>query len=130
MINEPTRVTSTSESLIDLCSTSSPDNISVYGVIRSGSNDYDIIYILRKLGHFRTNRHKFIQKRCLKNFNQELFINDLKDAHWDVDKVENPNVQWEIGKTLYVSIVDKHSPLKRTRIRKKKSPWLTKDLVN
>ena len=85
LIIEPTSVTSNSESLIDLCLSSSPGNISVYGVIRSGLSDHDIVYMVRKLNHFRTNRHKFIPKRCLKNLNQELFINDLKDAHWDVD---------------------------------------------
>ena len=68
--------------------------------------------MVRKLNHFRTNRHEFIQKRCLKNCNQKLFINDLKDAHLDF------------------TIVDKRTPLKRTRVRKKKSPWSTKDLVN
>ena len=94
-MNEPTRVTSSSESLIDLCLTSAPDNISAQGVIRSGLSDHDIVYMVRKLNHFRTNRHKFIQKRCLKNFNEGLFINDLKDVHWDFDQIENPNDQWD-----------------------------------
>lgn len=129
LINEPTRVTSNSESLIDLCLTSALDNISAQGVIRTGLSDHDIVYMVRKLNHFRTNRHKFILKRCFNNFNQELFINDLKDAHWDFDQVD-PNDQWEKWKALYISIVDKHAPLKRTRVKKKKSPWLTKDLVN
>ena len=86
--------------------------------------------MVTKLNNFRTNRYTFIQKKYLKNFYEELFINDLKDGHWDFDQVENPNDQSEKWKALYVTIVDKHAPLKRARVKKKNSPWLTKDLVN
>ena len=31
---------------------------------------------------------------------------------------------------LFTAVVDKHAPLKRARIRKKRSPWLTSDIVS
>ena len=86
--------------------------------------------MVRKLNHFHTNRHRVIQKRCLKHFNQELFINDLGKVPWDSIQDENPNHQWEKWKALFTAVVDKHAPLKRARIRNKRSPWLTSDIAS
>ena len=67
----------------------------------TGIRDHDNIYMVRKLNHFRTNRHRVIQKRCLKHFNQELFKNDLGNVPWDGIQNENPNHQWEKWKALF-----------------------------
>ena len=90
-INEPTRVTSHSETLLDLCMTTTPDKISQSGVVRCGISDHDIVYMVRKLNHFRVNRHRIVQKRCLKHFNQEHFIEDLRNVPWDNIQDVNPN---------------------------------------
>ena len=62
---------------MDLCLTTAPDNISVQGVIRTGLSDHDIIYMVRNLNHFQTNRHKVIQKRCLKHFGSLYIFADV-----------------------------------------------------
>ena len=36
---------------------------------------------------------------------------------------------WNAWKTLFMEIVDKHSPFKTKRISKKHSPWITYDLM-
>ena len=66
--------------MLDLCLTTTPEIVSASGVIRSGISDHDIAYMVRKLNHFRINRHRTTQKRCLKHFKQELFINDLESV--------------------------------------------------
>ena len=119
VIDEPTRVTLHSETLIDLCLTTAPENISLHGVIRSGLSDHDIIFMVRKLNHFRTYRHKVIHKRCLKHFNQEHFICDLRNVPWDQTLNKDPNQIWERWKNLFLTVVEKHAPLKRIRKRKK-----------
>ena len=129
MINEPTRVTLHTETLIDLCLTTVPENISLRGVSRTGISDHDIIYIVRKLNHFRTNRHYVVEKRYFKHFKQESFESDLKNVPWDGIQDKDPNRQWEMWKSLFIAVVDKHAPLKRTRMRKKRSPWLTSQLI-
>ena len=66
----------------------------------------------------------------MKHFNQECFINDLEKVPWDSIQDVNPNHQWEKWKELFVSVVDKHAPLKRSRIRNKRSPWLLSDIIS
>ena len=53
LITEPTRVTQYSSTLIDLCLTNSPDKVSKSGVIDIGISDYSVIYLTRKVAHFR-----------------------------------------------------------------------------
>ena len=129
VINEPTRVTQHSETLLDLCLTTTPEKISCSGVIRSGKSDHDIVFMVRKLNSFRIKRHRTIQKRCLKHFKRELFIKDLENIPWEDIKNANPNREWENWKALFLSIVDKHAPLKKRRVRNKRSPWLTRGIV-
>ena len=130
VINEPTRVTQHSETLLDLCLTTTPEKISCSGVIRSGKSDHDIVFMVRKLNSFRIKRHRTIQKRCLKHFKRELFIKDLENIPWEDIKNANPNREWENWKALFLSIVDKHAPLKERRARNKRSPWLTRDIIS
>ena len=129
VINEPTRVTQHSKTLLDLCLTTTPEKVSASGVIRSGISDHDIVYMVRKLNHFRINRHRTTQKRCLKHFKHELFINDLESVSWENIADSNPNRRWEKWKAVFLNIVDKHAPLKQSRLRNRRSPWLTRDIV-
>ena len=60
LINVPTRIMLHSEILIDLCLSTAPEKISVHGAICTGLSDHDIIYVVRKLNHFRAERHRVI----------------------------------------------------------------------
>ena len=78
LITEPTRVTQYSSTLIDLCLTNSPDKISKSGVINIGMSDHSAIYLTRKVAHLRSNMHKTVEVRQLKNFNEAEFLRDLR----------------------------------------------------
>ena len=130
MITEPTRVTPHSETLLDLCMTTTPEKISQCGVIRCGISDHDIVSMVRKLNHFRINRHRTVQKRCLNHFNQEHFIMDLKNVPWDNIQNASPNHTWEQWKSSFLGVVEKHAPMKKTRLRNNRSPWLSKGIIN
>ena len=41
----------------------------------------------------------------------------------------DPNEMWDLWKQLLMSSIDKHAPVKHKRIGKKKSPWITSDLL-
>ena len=86
--------------------------------------------MVRKLNHFRINRHRTTQKRCLKHFKHGLFINDLESVSWENIADSNPNRRWEKWKAVFLNIVDKHAPLKQSRLRNRRSPWLTRDIVS
>ena len=50
LINEPTRVTTTSTTLIDLFFTNKQQNIMQSGVVHIGISDHSLIYAVRKFG--------------------------------------------------------------------------------
>ena len=73
LITEPTRVTQYSRTLIDLCLTNSPDKICNSGVVNNGISDHCVIFLTRKISHFRSFVHKTAEVRQLKNFNENEF---------------------------------------------------------
>ena len=130
MINEPTRVTETSKTLIDLCLTNCPEKISKSGVIHLGISDHSLIFATRKISYTKSGVHKTVEARQLKNFNNEQFLHDLKLINWDVSCYTNPNEMWHAWKNNLMTVIDKHAPVKSKRIRNKNSPWITKDLIS
>ena len=59
-----------------------------------------------------------------------LSLNPGSAPAWDSIQDVNPNHQWDKWKDMFVSVVDKHAPLKRSRIRNKRSPWLSSDIIS
>ena len=53
LINEPTRITATSSTLIDLCLTNTPTNIVKSGVIHVSISDHSLVYMIRKANYIR-----------------------------------------------------------------------------
>ena len=75
IINDPTRIT---ESLLDVCITSSPEKIISSGVIHLGISDHSLIYTVRKLNYVpKIGARNLIEYRNFKHFNAESFLNDL-----------------------------------------------------
>ena len=58
LIESPTRITSTSSSLIDHILTNAIDKISNSGIINIGVSDHQLIFFTRKLNREKSNTHK------------------------------------------------------------------------
>ena len=130
LITEPTRVTQYSSTLIDLCLTNSPDKISKSGVINIGISDHSAVYLTRKIAHLRFNMHKSVEVRQLKNFNEAEFLRDLRIFDWNrVTTHNNPNEMWDFWKHLLASVIDKNAPFRTKRVKNKRSPWITNELL-
>jgi hypothetical protein len=124
-ITEPTRVTSTSQSLLDLCITNTPDKIKVSAVLSLGISDHSLIYSVRKSTWQRQFANSLTRKRHFKHFNDNEFLNDLNEVDWnEISSSDDPNVMWSMWLTNFTKIL-KHAPFKKKRIGKKKSPWIT-----
>ena len=131
LITQPTRVTQYSSTLIDLCLTNFPQNISKSGVINIGISDHPAIYLTRKVDHLRANVHKTVEVRQLKTFNEDEFLRDLCMIDWKrVTTHNNLNEMCDSWKHLFSSVIDKHAPLrKKKRVKNKRSPWITNELL-
>ena len=41
----------------------------------------------------------------------------------------NPNEMWDVWKHLLTCVIDKHAPLRTKRVKNKRSPWITNELL-
>ena len=130
LIREPTRITSSSSTLIDLIFTNCPDKLVCSGVFHVGISDPTLVYVYRKLCIDRSGSgHKTVSYRKLKNFRSESFRNDIASQSWDdLLMFEDPNDMWLAWKTLFLSVVDKHAPIRTKRVRSSKCAWVTPQL--
>ncbi|XP_032237174.1 uncharacterized protein LOC116618025 [Nematostella vectensis] len=136
LINEPTRITIDSKSLIDHFVTSSPDKINSSGVIHIGPSDHSLIYGIRKINPYRCARDKAktIEIRNFKHFDQQKFVKDLLTQSWEqIVLCHDTNEMWAHWKDLFLNVLDRHAPVQSKRKKAFNVPWLTreiKDLIN
>ena len=128
LINEPTRVTRTSATMIDLFFTNKPENILQSGVIHLGISDHSLIYAVRKVNSPKC-RERLKLVRNFKNFNATDFVWDISQISWEsVVLHNNPNVCWKIWQSLFIEVLDRHAPLRNIRIRATSLPWITQKI--
>jgi len=101
LISEPTTITPTSRTLIDLCITSSPEKISSSGVVHLAISDHSLVFMTLKICYERTGIHRTIESRILKNFNHHHFLNDVAQQPWNrVFSETNPETMQDVWKKI------------------------------
>jgi len=129
MIDQPTRVTATSRTLIDLFITSDKNKIASCGVYPLTISDHYLIYATRKSIKLGKGEPKVIQTRNLKNFSEDKFIGNIQNATWPVtENFLSVEEAWTAWKNVFTEILEKHAPTRRFRIRSKQSPWINNNL--
>ncbi|CAH3180943.1 unnamed protein product, partial [Porites lobata] len=64
-----------------------------------------------------------------RKFNRINFRNDIASHCWDhIYNSTDPNQMWLQWKCSFLSIVNKHAPLRTMRVRTRSSPWITSEL--
>lgn len=133
LVNEPTRVTSTSKTLIDHIYTNTKENILEVMVPKIGLSDHFPIFLTRKVNGKSTknNAHKSIIYRSFQNFDTFKFLEDLEQIPWNTVHIfENIDDVLDAWTDLFISIVDKHAPLKTHRIKKDHQPgWISPEIL-
>ena len=80
--------------------------------------------------NYDRNGSRTIEMRQFKNFQKDKFLNDLeKMPRRNVSSHSDPNDLWQEWKNLFVSCMDKHARIKSKRIRNKRNPWITSELL-
>ena len=125
IINEPTRVTETTSSLIDVILTNTPENISTSGVLHIGVSDHSLVYTIRKF-KLSTFRPTVKEVRDFKHFSDSQFRSDLSQVQWDsILRYDDPNTCWIVWKSIFHEILNKHAPLRHRRTKANPVPWIT-----
>ena len=122
LINEPTRVTDTTFTLIDLIYTNHPDKVVCSGVCLVSISDHSLVFAYRTTGAV-SKRHNTINYRSFKNFNRDHFCSDIASQNWDVlDNFQDPNDMWREWKIKFLNVVNTHASLRTKWVRSKRSP--------
>ena len=133
LINNPTRITSTSSTLIDhiyvnnasLINKSTQPNLSI--------SDHGVISCERyvKRQKQKPNIHSEITFRSFKHFNTNAFLIDLSMVPFDhVYCHTDPNEALSLWYNLYLPVLNKHAPMKTKRIKHTRlPPWLNNEII-
>ena len=129
LITEPTRITESSSTLIDVIYKNYIDRVACSGVCHIGINDHSLIYIYRILYLAVFSKgNSTISYRNFQNFNRESFRNDIAKQHWSCNGCKDPNILWTNWKTKFWDIVNIHAPLRTRLARTNKAPWINSQL--
>ena len=91
VINEPTRITETTSTLIDLILTNKREYISSAGVLHLCISDHSLVYAIRKFDSPK-DRQIIKEIRDFKHFSELHFRADLMQAPWDMIHYDDPNI--------------------------------------
>ena len=128
LVNEPTRVTNASQTIIDHIYTNTEENIQRVHVERLCLSDHYAVFCNRKTqSNISKNIHQTITHRSFKNFEENRFLNDLNSVPWEIiEQFDEVDDMVSIWSTLLLEVLDRHAPIKSHRIKKKYQPdWLT-----
>ena len=82
VITEPTRITPSTSTLIDLALTNNPEKVVRSGVVRVVCVVHDLIYAYRRISVSPNVGHKFVSFRQLKKIYPNKFKADLEKVPW------------------------------------------------
>ena len=125
IIQEPTRITSSTSSLLDHILANAGWKISQKGVIDVGLSDHQLIYCTRKILRTKANMHNQIRVRSLKKYTPELLIKELIKINFpNYNIFSNINIAYLDLVEKILSMVDKIAPFKDLRIKNNTQDWL------
>ena len=129
-IKSATRVTCDSETLIDHIYISNNIEPVVSGVLTlSLSDHYAVFSILTTKKDIVSS--KLIRKRNYNKFKLEDFLNDIVSSNTfqHFIYIDDVNQAWDHFKHEFLSICDKHAPIRNFRVKTASNPWITKDIL-
>ena len=125
--NEPTQITPTTSTLIDLIFTNRPENVYCSGVPHVAISDHSLVYVYRIISIPSFSKGvNLITYKQFKHFNCVNFYADILEQPWDVIKQwYDPNEMWKRWKELFLNVCEKRAQMKTKRTRNSKSSWIT-----
>ena len=130
MIKEPTRVTNTSTTLIDVIFTSKTRSFLSSGVYDIGISDHCLVYAVMR-SHCPKLCMKTENKRSFKHFDQDIFSRDVSQIPFHVAYVfeDVDDVAWAWEK-MFTDLLDEHAPVKKKLIKREHVPFMTTELLD
>ena len=128
LIDQPTRVTETSATLIDHIWTSNEELVN-YCTLLPGLSDHHICSAGMKL-YTKNKKLDEFTTRSFRGLNKEHFHSDLQEVDWAfIDELEDINLIWEQWHSNFLQILDHHAPMKKFKRNKNDSPWMNSQIL-
>ena len=130
IIDEPTRVTLTSSTLIDHLATTSIDNILESGVHKVSLSDHYMVFCKHKLNAAVGGGQKLVKSRNMKNCNEGSFLADISHFYWDelVNRTDETNKIVNDWSSMFSAVIEKHAPIIAMRVSDTNSSWVNSEL--
>ena len=128
----PTRISSSSETLIDHLFSNKPNNISAVSVPTYAISDHYSICLTHKLHNdSESSKEKIIYYRSTKHFDSNLFIQELEDQPWSlIDVFDDPNDALIVWIDIFTAVLDQHAPKHSKRVKRINQPdWINADIL-
>ena len=122
-------MTKNSTSLLDHVLTNSADRVSQFGVVETGLSDHQLTYCTRKITRTKSNVHKYIKTRSLKNYSQTLFLDKLKKTNFrDYSNFKDINDAYSDFTGNVTSVIDEIAHTKEIRIKHNSQDWFDAEI--
>ena len=107
--------------------TNRPDKLSEVEALVIGQSDHKLISAVR---HTKVvlSGHKYVRKRCYKNFESGKFLEEVKNIQWwPVYQCEDVDRAVELFTVALTSILDTMAPVRKIQQRRRYAGWLSED---
>ena len=113
------------ESLIDICYTNDPDRLASVQAIPRGPSEHRLIMAVRH-SKVSQEKHRYTKKRTYKHFNENTYLNELRQCKWwDVYSSNDVNRAVELFTEKISNILDRMAPIKIFQNRNNFAGWLS-----
>ena len=129
LIKEPTRVTETSSTLLDVIIT--PINTTLVensGVLPCHISDHYLVHATLKL-KIPELPPRFVKMRSFRHYDGQQFVADLEQIPWDeVASVDDASEMLDHFNNKFIDVLDAHAPVKTIRIKHRCCPFVDTEI--
>ena len=128
LINEPTRVTETSSTLLDVIITSNTNLVECSGVLPCHISDHYLVHATLKLKVSQL-PPRFVKMRSFRHYDGQQFVADLDRIPWDeVALVDDASEMLDQFNNKFIEVLDTHAPVKTIRIKHRCCPFVDAEI--
>ena len=130
LINEPTRVTSETSSIIDHVICNPLAKVCKSGVLDVTLSDHQFTYFTRGRLHSPCLKPVIRKFRSLRNYCKESFCNLLREVDWNPVLLET-NVEIALGcfSGLLLGVIEKIAPYHEVKVKHDSAPWMCREIL-
>ena len=127
LTKEESCITKTHKSTIDLILRNKSLSFQSSSVIETGLSHHHKLIATFVKPHFTRLNPKTVYYWNFKNFDENSFLNDLKETNFELSK-NDPKENYRFITDTFIKINKRHAPLKKRLVRGNQAPFMNKEL--